>query len=145
MTWITEHPYRSAACIAIMLAAAAVPIWSLGWRRGIATVVHAYLIAWGAIAVPWGLRALGAETASWWSLALVCPALWLGQTPVGLLNFLVLQWFGLRLTPTWDSVDGTVRGRWWSMNAPRGVPVRWTLQRGVWPLTGWIGHGRRAS
>lgn len=70
------------------------------------------------------------------------------MTPLGLLNFLVPQWFGVRLQAAFDLADlprsnpgsreVVVRlGRWWSSEAPRGVPISWSLQRWVWPLTGW--------
>lgn len=64
------------------------------------------------------------------------------MTPLGLLNFLVLQWFGVRLCASYDekllAVDAIRPGRWWSPYAPpRGVGVSWSLLRWVWPLTGW--------
>ena len=74
---------------------------------------------------------------------------WLGQ-----LNFLVLQWFGVRLarvmaTEGLDhritnafvvpgggiSVSGTAR-------PGREVQIGWTVLRWVWPLTGWWGDYR---
>ncbi len=69
------------------------------------------------------------------------------MTPLGLLNFVVLQWFGVRLEATIDT-DLTIdvvtgefpldqRGRWWSRYAPRDGRVTWSLIRWVWPLTGW--------
>jgi len=70
------------------------------------------------------------------------------MTPLGLLNFLVLQWFGFRLQAEIDTrlaidvVTGEElplyhRGRWWSRYAPREGRVTWSLLRWVWPLTGW--------
>lgn len=64
------------------------------------------------------------------------------MTPLGALNFLVLQWFGVRLCASYDeeliAVDVIRPGRWWSRYAPpRDVPVSWSLLRRVWPLTGW--------
>jgi len=72
------------------------------------------------------------------------------MTPLGLLNFLVLQWFGVRLQAeiaTWLTIDVATgefptdsrppRGRWWSRYAPRDGRVSWSLLRWVWPLTGW--------
>jgi hypothetical protein len=70
----------------------------------------------------------------------------------GLLNFLVLQWFGIRLGASWSPseipgwsrisiTDEEVRelgGRWWSRTAPpRDVRIRWIWLRWIWPLTGW--------
>lgn len=71
------------------------------------------------------------------------------MTPLGLLNFVVLQWFGVRLCASFEPelvcevvVQGDFPaapvGRWWSRFAPPpGVPVSWSLLRWVWPLTGW--------
>jgi hypothetical protein len=74
------------------------------------------------------------------------------MTALGLLNFLVLQWFGVRLAagynprdiPGWERdriTDDEVLalgGRWWSRFAPpHGVRIRWTWLRWIWPLTGW--------
>lgn len=52
------------------------------------------------------------------------------MTLIGLLNFLVLQWFGVRLE----------RRRWREFNIGRdGITHRlgWRVARWVWPLTGW--------
>lgn len=74
------------------------------------------------------------------------------MTPFGLLNFLILQWFCVRLVSSYDpgEIPGRASGpisdeevaayggRWWSRYAPpRGVRIRWRLLRWVWPLTGW--------
>jgi hypothetical protein len=61
------------------------------------------------------------------------------MTPLGLLNFLLLQWFGVRLQYHWYRSSGHDKGfgRWWSRYAPRGVPITWSLRRWVRPLTGW--------
>ena len=72
-------------------------------------------------------------------------------TPLGLVNFVVLQWFGVRLQAEVNVfvvevvVAGDTeqcelpqpRGRWWSRHAPRDGRVSWSLLRWVWPLTGW--------
>lgn len=73
-------------------------------------------------------------------------------TWLGALNFLVLQWFGVRLGcgydpgeipgrqsgPISDVEAAALGGRWWSRYAPpRGVRVRWVWLRWIWPLTGW--------
>ncbi len=78
---------------------------------------------------------------------------WLGSlTLFGVLNFLVLQWFGVRIAasfeprsiPGWqherinDEQIAALGGRWWSRYAPpRGTPIRWMWLRWIWPLTGW--------
>lgn len=51
------------------------------------------------------------------------------MTLLGLLNFLVLQWFGVRLYGN-TIVDGEL-GRILS------ISHEWRLLRWVWPLTGW--------
>lgn len=55
---------------------------------------------------------------------------------LGLLNFLVLQWLGVRLARVRNS-----GGYWISTGAGeefvRPLPDEWTLLRWVWPLTGW--------
>jgi hypothetical protein len=77
------------------------------------------------------------------------------MTPLGLLNFLVLQWFGVRLGRVfeWTESDG-VRITAQPMDQrsdgqiagiaagpghlrDRGARTRWTILRWVWPLTGW--------
>ena len=66
------------------------------------------------------------------------------MSPLGLLNFVVMQWFGVRLyfgwakPPVTGSAQTTPHGRWWSPHAPpRGVGVVWGHDRWIWPLTGW--------
>jgi hypothetical protein len=60
-------------------------------------------------------------------------------TWLGLLNFLLLQWLGVRLQVAFqrEALSGPM-GRWWSRYAPaRPAAVSWSLLRWVWPLTGW--------
>jgi hypothetical protein len=72
------------------------------------------------------------------------------MTALGLLNFLVLQWFGVRLARVYVAVQidrgidhvAAVRGGGYSVArrvdlSPDRIPHGWTLQRWVWPLTGW--------
>lgn len=71
------------------------------------------------------------------------------MTWLGLLNFLVLQWFGLRLARVCrveryfsrGDVVGPLllRMGWISRDdmLKRHVTVGWKLLRWVWPLTGW--------
>jgi len=70
------------------------------------------------------------------------------MTPLGLLNFIVMQWFGVRLEATITTIDlvdvitgetfsSHARGRWWSRNAPREGIATWRLIHWIWPLTGW--------
>lgn len=69
-----------------------------------------------------------------------------GRTPLGLLNFLVLQWFGVRLARRTVTEQYVVEPDVATMNATWGYAMprrltrevqRWTLLRWVWPLTGW--------
>jgi len=79
------------------------------------------------------------------ALAIAIAGVGFGRTPLGLLNFLLLQWLGIRLQAAFETGDLPRRdgaivietGRWWSRHAPRGVRVSWSLLRWVWPLTGW--------
>jgi hypothetical protein len=60
------------------------------------------------------------------------------SSPLGALNFLLLQWFGVRLQAGFDReawLRGP-RGRWWASDAPRRGGVAWSAIW-VWPLTGW--------
>jgi hypothetical protein len=50
--------------------------------------------------------------------------LYMLKTRLGLLNFLVLQWFFVRLQET---------------TTLKGEHIRWDLLKGVVPLTGWWG------
>ena len=61
------------------------------------------------------------------------------MSPLGLLNFLVLQWFGVRLQAAFDREEWLAgpRGRWWAADAPSGGAITWSLLRWVLPLTGW--------
>lgn len=61
------------------------------------------------------------------------------MTPLGLLNFIVLQWFGVRLARVvevrkYENDESFGFG----LNARRQrVTVGWTVLRWIWPLTGW--------
>lgn len=58
------------------------------------------------------------------------------SSPLGALNFVVLQWFGVRLQAEFDR-EAWLRGpRGWAADAPRLGPVCWSAIW-VWPLTGW--------
>lgn len=66
------------------------------------------------------------------------------MSPLYLLNFLVLQWFGVRLARVveWRPVAlfdvGTRNGDYaYSRSEMRRITVGWTWLRWVWPLTGW--------
>jgi hypothetical protein len=118
-----------------------------GWRRGL-LLTGERLLRVALVSLPWFVQVTAGTAASWCSLVLVVPAAWFGGTSLGIANFLVLQWFGVRLARV--EVPGRMR-----VVARRAVragqlvtaadvdmstaePVRrWTLLRWVWPLTGW--------
>ncbi len=57
---------------------------------------------------------------------------------LGLLNFVLLQWFGVRLRVTFS--HGCMFGdrhKWWDREIPIDDDVDFDLLRWVWPLTGW--------
>lgn len=127
------------ACIALCLATLPMFMARDGARGG--------LRAWLSLTVS-GLLIYGptraadvwlGDVAGWCVLLFACAAWFVGRTPLGHLNFLVLQWLGLRLTAGWDAHTWAPDvGRWWSRHAPDPrAPVRWSLLRWVWPLTGW--------
>ncbi len=90
-------------------------IIKLGWRRFMSALIAGTISSGMCAAIPAVFDLIGGRTAGWVSLLLVIPAAWLGRTPLGLLNFLVLQWFGVRV---------------------KHDPY-WRLDRWIWPLTGW--------
>jgi hypothetical protein len=79
---------------------------------------------------------------------LACNAVVAGATNgahpgLGLVNWCVLQWFGVRLArqvehrPCWTrSLEAGEVVRPGDIEL-RSVPVGWTVQRWIWPLTGW--------
>lgn len=75
----------------------------------------------------------------WCGIPLGVAVGWAGKSPLGMLNFLVLQWFGIRLQAEFSREEWLrgVRGRWWASDAPKNGPIAWSLLRWVWPFTGW--------
>lgn len=69
------------------------------------------------------------------------------MTPLGLLNFLVLQWFGVRLDRVTeqrpipgDLLGAMLKAAGWITDEQyrcRTVTVGYRWRRWVWPLTGW--------
>lgn len=62
------------------------------------------------------------------------------MSPLGLLNFLVLQWFGVRLARCMriqGGYDFEVCNPLDHRVTAERIPVGWTWLRWVWPLTGW--------
>ena len=81
------------------------------------------------------------DTVTWACAPIVLAASWFGRTPLGMLNFVVLQWFFVRLVATVEGpsiaeLAAAPRGRWWSSDYPDGR-VTWGWCRWVWPMTGW--------
>lgn len=77
------------------------------------------------------------------------------MTAVGLLNFLVLQWFGVRLEPRFRKIQVNVQSDHAALvrgGASLGYACvlrrerdGWRLCRWVWPLTGWWSEYRWIS
>lgn len=120
-----------------------------GWRRGmlrwLGDLARAWLIV-GPIAIA---GAFLGTTASWCAVPVVLAAQWFGQSTLGILNFLLLQWFGVRLARSLvvdvSDVPVTVLGQD-ERSVDRLVAAGvgdgrarsyWFLLRWVWPLTGW--------
>jgi len=57
---------------------------------------------------------------------------------LGLLNFVVLQWFCVRLQVSFTRVRGpSERRRWWDREIAADDAVEFALIRWIVPLTGW--------
>lgn len=52
------------------------------------------------------------------------------MSPLGLLNFCILQWFGVRLARVYER-------RWVIFGREHIIPRHWVVLRWIWPLTGW--------
>lgn len=82
------------------------------------------LMALMALSIYLGQR-IGGRVWGWYAMPVAGVAAWYVRTLRGVLNFLVLQWFGVRLALQLTfEIDGLRRSRWFVL--------RW-----VWPLTGW--------
>jgi len=115
-------------------AAAALFVAAHGWRRGL--VRFADILCWSLVvcAGPRLIARVAGDLASWCALPVFLAASWFGRTSLGILNFLVLQWFGVRLARTIEiEVDPAAVGRVGRVHRVVG----WSLLRWVWPLTGW--------
>lgn len=89
-----------------------------------------------AVPVEIATRSFG-DIAGWFSMPLSLIVFQVGETPLGIANFMVLQWFGVRLTASVDTASKDLpSGHWWSRHATASM-VRWSITRWVWPLTGW--------
>lgn len=63
---------------------------------------------------------------------------------LGLLNFVVLQWFCVRLEVSFTHVCGPdERRRWWDREIAADDVVSFSLLRWIVPLTGWWSSYRR--
>lgn len=137
-----------AFCAGTLLAGCVVAIAMHGWRSGLSQVGATLLRGIMGGGVPLLIQASLGDVAAWCSLAVVVPAVWFGRDSLGMLNFLVLQWFGVRLARV--EVPGVMRARTrrpvragelvteHNVDMATAEPVRRVrLQRWVWPLTGW--------
>ena len=139
MTWWTCVGITGAT---LLLLALALGVRWHGWRRGSFLVLDGVMRAILTLAPIALAGACLGTVAGWCTVPLAIATSWVGRSPLGMLNFLLLQWFGVRLCASYDeqliAVDVIRPGRWWSRCAPpRDVPVSWSLLRWVWPLTGW--------
>jgi hypothetical protein len=139
MEVVTMNPVlRYSLALACFFAPLVVLVVQRG-RAGLVAWVNATAGLILLITPPWLLGlAAGDERAGWLALPMCLVAAWFGRSPLGLLNFIVLQWFGVRLQAAFDRErwqDGP-RGRWWAIDAPAEGPIAWSLIW-VWPLTGW--------
>lgn len=110
-----------------------------GRRQGLrilSSALAAYAMNLGVVQL--GLT-IGGKFGMLASLPLIAAACWFGRSPLGVLNFLVLQWFGVRLQAEFSREEWLKgpRGRWWANDAPTHGPIAWSLLRWIWPLTGW--------
>ncbi len=134
MSW-----WRVLGCAACCGVAVTIAVWSSGWRRGMPLLLEGVL-RFLFVAIPLqAIDGLFGRTAFWCGAPLVAAASWFGRSPFGILNFLVLQWFGVRLQAEFnrEAWFKGPRGRWWAGDAPSSGPIAWSLLRWVWPLTGW--------
>lgn len=72
---------------------------------------------------------IGGSIGSWVAIPICWAASWFGHTSLGMLNFLLLQWFGVRLAKARDLHPADWFATW---RDPRWMVIRW-----VWPMTGW--------
>lgn len=127
MTWIWW--YRI-ACIALCLATLPMFMARDGARVGLGAWLSLTASGFLIYAPTRAADAWLGDIAGWCVLLLACVAWFVGRTPLGQLNFFVLQWFGVRLARVRvghsDGQGGT-----------RMVTVNHCWLRWIWPLTGW--------
>ena len=113
------------------------------WRRSVALYLEgaARAVLLGMPLVT--LDALFGRTASLCLIPLVLVASWMGRSSLGILNFLFLQWFGVRLARGHREVQRALTleelAPTWGYGPRYVTETRpcWSLLRWVWPLTGW--------
>lgn len=127
MTWSQIAGAVGAALLALSLF---LVVRRHGWRHGLLCWLKS-LARPVLIGAPVALvEACAGRAAAWCMVPIAIAAGWFGQSSLGILNFLLLQWFGIRLA----------RRRWREVTVGvSGVQHRqsWFLLRWVWPLTGW--------
>lgn len=109
-------------------------------RRDLASLVVGGVAKGALLIIPLDIGlVVGGSVGAWCVAPLALAASWFGHSPLGMVNFLVLQWFGVRLQAEFDReawLRGP-RGRWWASDVPVEGWIAWSLLRWVWPLTGW--------
>lgn len=117
----------------------------LGRRRGLSVFADQFLRATVIGAVVGSIAPVLSDV-GWCLILVICCAVgWFFRTSIETLNFLVLQWFGVRLLRVIESPHGrvTVLSASPGFDAAAevvsavGGKLSWTLLRWVWPLTGW--------
>lgn len=121
-----------------------------GKRAGLRAVVSGIAMYALALGVTELADAIGGTLAFAGALALAVIAGVFGRTPLGVFNFLVLQWFGVRLARdlVWAEPDGTqvtvcgddersIDRIAAGVIEQHGARSHWALLRWIWPLTGW--------
>jgi hypothetical protein len=141
--------WRIAAGAVLIAAGLTMGVRGYGWRRGVLLVLEG--LARGALCAGpvWLATAIAGDFGGWCALPFAIAAGLIGKTPLEMLNFLLLQWLGVRVARSieWTESDGTqvaVRGndeqsvgQLADILAERRPRTRWFVLRWVWPLTGW--------
>lgn len=113
-----------------------------GWRKG-ASYTLGCVTGSTVLVIPlWVGHSIAGTVGSWCATPIVVTAWLFGRSPLGIMNFVILQWFGVRIAWVFKIEDG------WTSNpldqhsgdAIAGMSAgsrSINLLRWVWPLTGW--------